>query len=78
MLVMKWIEILTLAGYLECGSGFVGANYVFLTDLDYVARGGEGSLYFRDGRQRATRCVGCNLVGGQEILGPFERGGRYG
>ena len=41
MLVLKWIEILTLAGYLECGIGFAGANYVFLTDLDYVTRGGK-------------------------------------
>ena len=41
MLVLKWIEILTLAGYLECGLGFAGPNYEFLTDLDYATRGGK-------------------------------------
>ena len=46
MLVMKWIELLVLSGYLECGICFAGANYEFLTDLDYVTRGGKVAFFF--------------------------------
>ena len=40
MLVLSNVEILSLAGYLESGLGFGGSNAIFLTDLDFITRGG--------------------------------------
>ena len=34
------IEVLMLAGYLECGLGFAGANHEFIIELEFVTRGG--------------------------------------
>ena len=41
MLVLSKVEILALAGYLERGLGFGGSNAIFLTDLDFITRGGK-------------------------------------
>ena len=30
-----------LAGYLECGLGFAGANHEFIIELEFVTRGGD-------------------------------------
>ena len=41
LITLSWVEVLMLAGYLECGLGFAGPNHAFLIDLDYVTRGGK-------------------------------------
>ena len=41
LLSLTWVELLVLAGYLESGLGFEGANHDFLLDLDFITRGGK-------------------------------------
>ena len=41
MVAIDDVEMLSLAGYLECGLGFGGPNHEFLIDLDYITRGGR-------------------------------------
>ena len=41
MMVLSGVEILALAGYLQCGLGFGGSNAVFLIEFDFITRGGK-------------------------------------
>ena len=41
LVVLDWVEVLVLAGYLECGLGFAGSNQAFVTDLELTTRGGK-------------------------------------
>ena len=41
LLVMDWIGILLLAGYLECGLGFAETNHDFITEFEFITRGGS-------------------------------------
>ena len=41
LLVLDWIEILCISGYLICDLGFAGANHDFTIELEFVTRGGK-------------------------------------
>ena len=41
MMVLSWLELLVLAGYLESGLGFTGSNYEFVVELEFLTRGGK-------------------------------------
>ena len=41
MFVLCWLELLVLAGHLESGLGFKGANYELVVELEFLTRGGN-------------------------------------
>ena len=41
MLVLSWLELLVLAGYLESRLGFTGSNYEFVAELEFLTRRGN-------------------------------------
>ena len=40
------IDVLMLAGYLECVLGFAGANHDVIIELEFATRGGEQIILF--------------------------------